>query len=139
MKRVIDTTVPFIAIREDVSGSSYDPTMGEYLCNPLDEDLSDVRISTSGFFSADSLGVISSEPHDTGPFDLPAGEARRFALSTDDEYDEMVVSWTVRYRTPSRGVVTESFGSYKCLKDTEYHPDVPALGGPALIVPRSMA
>lgn len=139
MKSIIDITVPFIAIRKDEPGNAYDPTMGEYFCNPLDEDIFDVRISSSGFFSDESLGVISSEPNDKGPFDLPAGQSRQFALSTQDEYDEMVVSWVVRYRTASRGIVNDSFGSFKRLSDVEHFSDVPTLGGPALVVPRSVA
>jgi hypothetical protein len=57
----IDVTRPFIAIRKDLEGSDYDATMGEYLCNPLDEDLLDVEVSTGGFYSDSEIGVITSD------------------------------------------------------------------------------
>ena len=139
MQRVIDVSIPFIAIRSDEPGDYFTPTMGEYLCNPLAEDLFDVRVSLGGFFSDESLGVIESEPNDKGPFDLPAGKAHRFCLSTQDEYDEMVVSWSVRYRKACGESVTMYFGSFKRLQDTRHFDEVPALGGPALVVPRSVA
>ena len=56
----IDVTKPFIAIREDLEGSDYDATMGEYFCNPLDEDLLDVEVSTGGFYSDPE--IASSPP-----------------------------------------------------------------------------
>ena len=51
----------------------------------------------------------------------------------------MVVSWTVRYRAEPHGVVTVSFDSFKRLEDTQHFDDVPVLGGPARVVPRSVA
>jgi hypothetical protein len=138
MQRVIDLGIPFIAIRSDEPGNQFMATMGEYLCNPLAEDLFDVRVSIDGFFS-DELGVVESEPNSKGPFDLPAGKAHRFCLSTQDEYDEMVVSWSVRYRKASGESVTLYFGSFKRLADTRHFAEVPILGGPALVVPRSLA
>jgi|SRR5664279_649541 len=112
--------------------------MGEYLCNPLAEDVVDAEISVGGFFSDDELGVIEASDNKAKPkIDVPAGEARRFTISTQDEYDEMVCSWTVRYRTKSAGVVTAGFGTFKRLEDTVHFDDVPILGGPARVVPRS--
>lgn len=139
MKRKIDLTLPFVAIRKDVPGGPYTPTMGEYLCNPLEEDLLDVEISTGGWYSADDLGVIDSIPQEAKPaYTIPAGECVRFALSTEDEYNEMAVHWTLRYRTVSAGVRTESFGSFKRLKDARSFEKVPILGSAGRVVPRSL-
>jgi len=140
VKRIIDVTVPFVAIRKDLPGDEFEPTMGEYLCNPLKEDMLDVEISTGGFFSDDELGVIESIPQKPKPtYTIPAGECVRVTLSTQDEYDEMVVHWSLRYRTARLGVQTESFGSFKRLEDTQALDDVPVLGGPGMVVPRTAA
>jgi hypothetical protein len=127
-------TRPFIAIRSDEEGSAYDPTMGEYLCNPLTEDLFDVRVSTGGFYSTDELGVISSVPKEDPTFTVPAGTAVRFTMSTGDEFSEMSVHWTVRYRTEGSEFKTLSFSSNKRLADAEMMSDVPILGGPGRVL-----
>jgi hypothetical protein len=51
----------------------------------------------------------------------------------------MVVSWSVRYRKASGESVTMYFGSFKRLAHTRHFDEVPALGAPALVVPRSVA
>jgi len=133
----IDLTRPFIAIRQDEDDRDYDPTMGEYLCNPLDDDLLDVDVSTGGFYSDDELGVIEGTGSLKPSFFVPAGGAVRFALSTREEYAEMAVHWRVRYRTATRGVERGGFGTFKRRQDTVFFPDVPVLGGPGEVVPRS--
>jgi hypothetical protein len=139
MRYELNTSQPFIAVRSDEEGDDYSPTMGEYLCNPLDEDLIDAKVSTGGYFSAEELGVISSIPTDKDTFMVPAGGAVRFALSTWDEYTEMVLHWRVRYRTATSGFVSMSFGTFKGLADAETMPDVPGFNGQGLVVPRSVA
>ena len=134
-KESIDITKPFIAIRVDVKGGDYEPTMGEYLCNPLDEDLLDAEVSTGGWYGADELGVIESIEKPKDPrFLVPAGKAVRFALSTWDEYCEMSLHWSVRYRT-SEGVVTCAFETFKQLEDCVTLDEVPCLGGRGHVVP----
>jgi len=135
-KKEIDVTVPFIAIREDVKGTEFEPTMGEYLCNPLAVDLLDAEVTTGGFFS-DESGVIEGGGEPKPSFVVPAGKAVRFTLSTWDEYCEMVCYWKVRYRTTSSTFTSVSFATYKGLADTQALADVPALGGRAIIVPQS--
>jgi len=90
-----------------------------------------------GFFSDDDLGVIKSEESKKASFVVPAGQAVRFTLSTWDEYCEMVLHWSVRYRTATGGSVIVKFGNFKNLEDCEILDDVPALGGRAFIVPWS--
>ena len=131
----IDLTQPFIAIRNDLEGSDYDATMGEYLCNPLDEDLLDVEVSTGGFFGADELGVIEAKSAPEPVFIVPAGTAVRFALSTWDEYCEYVLHWTVRYRTETKPEGVRRFETFKYLRDCVPMKDVPCLGGPGQVVP----
>jgi hypothetical protein len=131
----INVTKPFIAIREDLQGSDYDATMGEYLCNPLNEELLDVEISTGGFYSDQQIGVITSDESKDNLLTVPAGSAVRFALSTWDEYQEYVLHWSVRYRTATKARGTYRFGTFKSLKDCEWMKDVPCLGGPGCVVP----
>jgi hypothetical protein len=131
----IDLSVPFIAIRPDEEGDDFTPTMGEYLCNPLGEKLLDVIVSTGGFYSADELGVIESQAKPKPAFSVAPGGAERFTLSTQDEYDEMVVHWYVTYRTESGAEYEAKFGSYKYLQDAVYAEMTPCLGGPARVVP----
>ena len=131
----IDLTLPFIAIRCDVEGDDFTPTMGEYLCNPLTEDLLDAEVSIGGFYSDPDLGVISSEPKSPDRYTVPAGKYVRFALSTWDEYCEMVCHWSLSYRTESLGQRTSKFGTFKRLEDVTSMDDVPILGGGAMIVP----
>ena len=132
-----DLSRPFLAIREDEEGSDYEPTMGEYLCNPLDEDLLDAEVSLGGFYSIEELGVIESNESKRRLFVVPAGKAVPFALSTWDEYCEMVCHWSIRYRTATSGNVVLGFGSSKRLADCVVFEDVPILGGRARVVPRS--
>jgi len=137
VKRKIDLTIPFIAIRKDLPGDPYTATMGEYLCNPLNEALLDVEISSGGFYSAEDLGVVESVVQEPKPIvTIPAGESFRFALSTEDEYDEMVVHWSLRYRTATLGAQTDAFGSFQTA--AQWLEDVPTLGGPGNVVPRSV-
>jgi hypothetical protein len=139
MQRKIDVRVPFIAIRQDLKGDEYKPTMGEYLCNPLSEDLLDVSVSTGGFYSDDELGVVEANESEKKPsFVVPAGKAVRFTLSTRDEYDELVCHWTVCYRTTTSERVAIDFGTFKRLEDTQYFAEVPVLGGPGKVVPLSL-
>jgi len=135
MERTVNTDLPFIAIRQDVEGSDYAPTMGEYLCNPLAEDMSDVDVSIGGFYSAEGVGVIESLPNQKPRFAVPAGAAIRFTLSTWDEYLEMVCHWTVLYRLSNGPVQTQKFGTFKALADAPYFEDVTCLRGPGRVVP----
>ena len=81
--------------------------------------------------------MISSLPQKEKPtYTVPVGGSVRFTLSTWDEYDEMVVHWSVRYRTVTNGVQTASFGSFKGLADVQLFSHVPILGGPGMVVPR---
>jgi hypothetical protein len=134
-EKKIDLLAPFIAIRQDVEGDYFTPTMGEYLCNPLTDDLLDVEVSLGGFYSAEELGVLQSNGSVKPVFRVASGAAERFALSTQDEYDEMVVHWSVRYRTNAGARYEASFGSYKRLRDAGYTELTPCLGGPARIIP----
>jgi hypothetical protein len=129
-----DMNRPFIAIRSDEECSVYDATMGEYLCNPLTEDLLDVRVSTGGFYSDDELGVISSVPKEEATFTVRAGTAVRFEMSTWDEFTEMSVHWKVRYRTEGSEFKTLSFASDKRVADAEMMSNVPILGGPGRVL-----
>jgi len=137
LKNEIYLTIPFIAIRNDEDGGDYDPTMGEYLVNPLDQDLLDVEISTGGFFSDAELGVIESNQNAKSFPVVRAGHAVQFGLSTRDEYNEMECHWNVRYRTAARGMVTVGFGMSKRRGDTVYFSDLPVLGGPGEVVRHS--
>ncbi len=50
-------------IRQDETGTEYERTMGEYLCNPLNQDLLDVSISTGGFYTSRMVNLeLSKEP-----------------------------------------------------------------------------
>jgi hypothetical protein len=131
----IDLTQPFVAIRNDLDGDDFTATMGEYLCNPLAEDLADIRISLGGFYSADPVGVIESLPNEKRLPLLGAGEANRFALSTWDEYCEMVVHWSVRYTLASGSVRLAEFSSFKGLADAQHFDAVPCLLTAARVVP----
>ncbi len=110
--------------------------MGEYLCNPLDEDLLEVEISTGGFFSDAELGVIEANGSPKERFSVPSGKAIRFGLSTWDEYCEYVLHWSVRYRTKTKAFRQSHFGTFKHLKDCVPMQDAPCLGGPGQVVPR---
>jgi hypothetical protein len=125
---------PFIAIRRDEEGEAYDPTEGEYLCNPLDEDMLDVVVSSGGFYTLPQVGVVEGNSSVHPTFAVRAGSAERFALSTREEYDEMVVHWNVSYRTAKHGEARFSVSSWKGLRDTIYCEDIPTLGGPGRIV-----
>lgn len=127
---------PFIAISQDIAGDRYTPTEGEYLVNPLDEELRQVKVSTGGFYSADR-GVITAGGGSQHGLIVPARGFLQVGLSTWDEYDEFVVSWKLEFVTRT---VRESaaFGSYKGLVDAIYVDDIPILGGPGWIVPREI-
>ena len=138
MTHEIDITRPFIAIRKDAKGNFMQPTLGEYICNPLSEDLFDVRVELGGWYSAEEIGVITSVPKELPAFDVPSGHAVRYTISTEDEFNEMDVHWTVRYRTESEGETSVPFGSYKRLEDAQFMTDVPILGGRGRVIPRTM-
>jgi hypothetical protein len=131
--------LPFIAIRTDEEGEDYDPTEGEYLCNPLDEDLIDVVVSTGGFYTLPEVGVVEGNSSVQPTFTVPAGKSERFALSTREEYYEMVVHWNVQYRTATRGEVRFSVSSWKRLRDTVFCENIPTLGGSGRIVRKPSA
>lgn len=137
MIRELDLTEPFIVVRKDCEGKPYEATMGEYLCNPLAEDVCDVEISTGGFWSDEEFGVVSTAPKEPQRLFVPAGRVLRFALSTRDEFDEMVVHWTIRYHTASRGRVEFECESFKGLRDATFFPEVPLLAGPGFVIPRT--
>lgn len=110
--------------------------MDEFFCNPLDEDLLDVEVSTGGFFSDPELGVIESLPNVIERMRVPARGARVFAVSTWDEYREFVLHWLLRYRTESGGLTAVSFGTFKELDDCESLDVTPMLEGSTFVVPR---
>ena len=74
VERVITIDLPFIAFREDEPRGYFQTTMCEYFCNPINKELFDVRVSTDGFFSDDSLGVITSLPNEKPTFE-PTGRS----------------------------------------------------------------
>ncbi len=136
VKAEVDLSQPFLAIRKDVEGSAFDQTMGEYICNPLSQDLLDVEVSLGGFFSDAELGVLESKDKTFPLSVVPAGQAARFTISTWDEYCEFVCYWTVSYRTITNGNAKMSFGTFKVLADCQLLEETPVLGGRAYIVPR---
>jgi hypothetical protein len=132
----IDTSRPFIAIRRDREGRDFEATQGEYLVNPLNEELRNVLTSTGGFFSTDEC-VIESEKRPPGQWTIRPLGFVRIGLSTRDEYEEFVVHWSVEYELQSGKRVRAGFASSKGLADAEFFEEIPILGGPGLIVPGS--
>ena len=132
----VDVTKPFIAIRRAREGTIYERTMDEYLVNPLEHELQDVVVSTSGWVGTDD-GVVTSEESQSESTTVPPKSFIVVGSSTSDEYDEFVVSWNLRYRDPEGNILTAGFHSWKELSDAEYIEDIPILGGPGLVVPGS--
>ncbi len=115
------------------------PTLGEYFCNPFFEALLDVTITLGGYFSAEGVGVLESIPKKIELPVIPSRGCVRYTISTEDEFNEMAVDWSVSYRTATSDVQCVSFSSFKMLADAQKYSDVPLLGGPGRIVPRNVA
>lgn len=111
--------------------------MGEYLCNPLDVDLLDIKFSTGGFLSDDSLGVEEASETLKQATRVRAGTGARFMLATLDEYYEFSSYWSVRYRTTADVVVKISISASKWLLDCKEYEELPVIGGRENLVPRS--
>jgi hypothetical protein len=132
----VDFAKPFIVIRREREGTIYERTMDEFLVNPLEHELLDVVVSTSGWVGTDD-GVVTSDESKSDSTTVPPKSFIVVGSSTPDEYDEFVVNWNLRYRDPEGNIVTAHFHSWKELSDTKYIEDIPVLGGPGLVVPNS--
>jgi hypothetical protein len=56
-------------------------------------------------------------------------------MATEDEYDEMAVSWSVRFTLPDGKRRSASFGAGKRLEHAAHMKEVPILGSSGFVVP----
>lgn len=131
-----DIDRPFLAICNDQEPRPgrtvyFESTFGVYLINPLAEPLFEVSTSPSGFFSTDH-DVIVSVPKTSDIPDIGPRSYRLIETTSQDEFDELVCSWTIAYRIGERSY-TRSFGAGKALQTTQWCDEIPILGKPGLL------
>jgi hypothetical protein len=113
-----DWTEPFIAI-----------TDGEYVVNPLAEEIRNVHVSSDGLDSGCPTNTIVGD-HSIIP---PYGHA---LFNPGGGYEDVVVSWTVDYETASDGKQKCYFVSGKDLRGCPIVRYIPYMGGGGWSVPR---
>jgi hypothetical protein len=114
-----DWTKPFIAITDG----------GEYVVNPLPEEIRNVNVSSDGMDSGCPTNTI------VGDYSIipPYGHA---LFHPGGGYEDVVVSWTVDYETASDGRQKCYFVAGKDLRDCPFAPFIPYMGGRGWVVPR---
>ena len=112
-----DWTRPFIAI-----------TDGEYVVNPLAEEIRNVHVASGGLDSGCPTNTLVGD-YSTIP---PYGHA---LFHEGGGYEDVVVSWTVDYETASDGRQKSYFVAGKDLRGCPIVRYIPYMGGGGWIVP----
>jgi hypothetical protein len=138
VRYVVDTGVPFLAVRREVDGGYFRPTNAVYLVNPLSVALCNVKVSTGGHYSDVDLGVTTVEGKEKPSLDLAALSAAKIEMTSDDEFDEVNIWWTVCFEVDGI-TTTRDFATSKRLENVQSVDEVPVLGKPGKLIPQSIS